>query len=662
MITAAAVVSSYTAVFAEDAVSFDKLLNAQTAVLDAVTDADKEAAAEEIVTEDIADAELTGTAALNSALASGWCGDDLQWTLDSSGQLLIYGSGPMYSYSGTVTGTHAPWYNYRSAITSISFSHTSNSADLPISVGDYAFLDLTELTSVSLYKYVSGIGDYAFKNCSSLRTVSFSDNVSDIGRGAFTNCSSLRSISLPDGISRLNAYMFNNCSALQYVYIPDGVSFIDKYAFYNCTALRDIYIPFTVSSVEPYTFANCISLSSLTLPSSLSSIKEYAFSGCRSLDNVTVPNSVYTIENNAFENCYSLKSITLSKNISKISDYTFSGCSALETLALPENVSKIGTYAFNGCNKLRCISLPDFLSVIGTSAFHNCSALTHIHIPYNTDWRYYSGRGELPTVSDYYININADGTCPSGVMCPLGMISWGSIITSQPNDFTVVKGSIASFDVTAVGTGLSYQWQYSPDGIVWNNCTSASAHTSSYSFIASLSHDGFRYRCIVADSYGNSYTSNPATLHVLENITISAQPEDRSAPLGGSAEFSVTAAGTGLIYQWQYSTDGGSWVNIGTASASADTLTVSPLTLTMNGRYYRCVITDAYGNSVNTDTAQLIITSTSLPSDITVEELINCIATVNNIFADALPSSDYRVLTEDELKAIEAVLDFDYRK
>lgn len=660
MITAAAVVSSYTAVFAEDETSIDSPLDAQTA--ETVTDANTENSAEEADSLFITEEELTDAAALNTAVASGWCGDDLQWKLDSSGQLYIYGSGPMYSYSGTVTGNHAPWYNYRSSISSITFSGYDNDRYALISVGDYAFLDLTELTSVSLYKYVSDIGDYAFKNCTSLHTVSMSSSVTDIGMGAFTNCASLRSISLPDGISRLNAYMFNNCSALQYVYIPDGVSFIDKYAFYNCTALRNIYIPYTVQSIEPYCFANCVSLTSLTLPTSLSSIKEYAFSGCRSLDNVTVPDSVHTIDNNAFENCYSLRSVTLSKNISKIDDYTFSGCSALETLVLPENVSKIGTYAFNGCNKLRCIYLPSFLSVIGDSAFRNCSALTHIHIPYNTDWRYYSGRGGLPTVSSCYVNINADGTCPTGVSCPLGMISWGSIITSHPCDFNVVAGSIASFDVTASGTNLTYQWQYSPDGIVWNNCTSASAYTSSYSFIASLSHDGFRYRCIVADTYGNAYTSNPAVLHVLENITISAQPEDTSAPLGGRADFSVTAQGKSLIYQWQYTTEDGSWVNIGTASASADTLTVSPLTLAMNGRYYRCVITDAYGNSVNTDKAKLIITSTSLPSGITVEELINCIAVVNSIFTEDASASDTHILSEDELYAIEAVLNFDYRK
>ena len=44
-------------------------------------------------------AETSGVAAQSYYVAGGQCGDDLTWTLDSSGTLTISGTGPMYGYS-----------------------------------------------------------------------------------------------------------------------------------------------------------------------------------------------------------------------------------------------------------------------------------------------------------------------------------------------------------------------------------------------------------------------------------------------------------------------------------------------------------------------------------------------------------------------------------
>ena len=44
-------------------------------------------------------AETSGVAAQSYYVAGGQCGDDLTWTLGSSGTLTISGTGPMYGYS-----------------------------------------------------------------------------------------------------------------------------------------------------------------------------------------------------------------------------------------------------------------------------------------------------------------------------------------------------------------------------------------------------------------------------------------------------------------------------------------------------------------------------------------------------------------------------------
>ena len=65
-----------------------------------------------------------------------------------------------------------------------------------------------------------------------------------------------------------------------------------------------------------------------------------------------------------------------------------------------------------------------------------------------------------------------------------------------------------------------------------------------------LSHAGI-YLCQVNGSCGNLNT-NPASLTVNENIQISTQPTNKTVCPGTNVNFTVTATGTGLSYQWQF--------------------------------------------------------------------------------------------------------------
>ncbi|MDO5111610.1 MAG: InlB B-repeat-containing protein [Clostridia bacterium] len=85
--------------------------------------------------------------------------------------------------------------------------------------------------------------------------------------------------------------------------------------------------------------------------------------------------------------------------------------------------------------------------------------------------------------------------------------------------------------------------------------------------------------------------------------SIATQPQNVETTAGLPAVFSL-AAGTGLSYQWQLSTDdGASWAAIGGATAYA--YTTAATTAEQNGDQYRCVITDAHGLCATSNAATL---------------------------------------------------------
>ena len=94
---------------------------------------------------------------------------------------------------------------------------------------------------------------------------------------------------------------------------------------------------------------------------------------------------------------------------------------------------------------------------------------------------------------------------------------------------------------------------------------------------------------------------------ILENIQqslkIISQPENYTGKAGSTAEFIVEAEGEELSYQWQYSADGKRWYNSSVKAAKYR----SVLSEDRDGRMVRCVIEDAYGNSIVSDVVKMVI-------------------------------------------------------
>ena len=179
-------------------------------------------------------------------------------------------------------------------------------------------------------------------------------------------------------------------------------------------------------------------------------------------------------------------------------------------------------------------------------------------------------------------------------------------ITTQPSDVTAAVGDTAKFTVKASGSGLSYQWQYKKaGGSTWYNSSFTGAKTATMSVPVIAARDGYEYRCVVKDSNGNKATSSSAKLTV--KIKVASQPQSVTAAIGDTANYSVSATGVGLAYQWQYKKPGTtSWVNSTFTGAKTATMSV-PVIAARNGYEYRCVITDANGNTVNSSAAMLTV-------------------------------------------------------
>jgi hypothetical protein len=61
-------------------------------------------------------------------------------------------------------------------------------------IGEKAFNDCRNLTSVTIPNSVTSIGDSAFFGCRSLASVTIGNGVTMIGKHAFANCSSIKTI------------------------------------------------------------------------------------------------------------------------------------------------------------------------------------------------------------------------------------------------------------------------------------------------------------------------------------------------------------------------------------------------------------------------------------------------------------------------------------
>jgi len=139
-----------------------------------------------------------------------------------------------------------------------------------------------------------------------IKAVEMSGGLTAIGNCAFENCYNLTSVTISDCVTSIGWSAFKDCTNLTNVTIPNRVTSIGDYAFSGCSSLTNVTILDRVPS-----------------PDRVTSIGDYAFSGCSSLTNVTIPDRVTSIRESAFGDCTRLSEITFEGDAPKLYDNCF---------------------------------------------------------------------------------------------------------------------------------------------------------------------------------------------------------------------------------------------------------------------------------------------------------------------------------------------------
>ena len=226
------------------------------------------------------------------------------------------------------------------------------------------------------------------------------------------------------------------------------------------------------------------------------------------------------------------------------------------------------------------------------------------------------------------------GTSKSGPVT-VGLYDLANTRFTEDTTLYVIWGKAVQMTIYANGGML---FQYTPDGAVSLDDPYVTMVPAGDPIPVSVLNrmavrDGYSFAGLSTDAAGKQPVSpverdgvmcyvapeSDVTYYVQwAKITISAQPQDVTAAVGSEAVFTVSAEGNGLTYQWQFKKPAGNWTNSGASGCRTDTLTVTPYG-SMNGYQYRCVISNANGETLHTNAVKLLIstTITSQPKDVT---------------------------------------------
>jgi uncharacterized protein (TIGR02145 family)/uncharacterized repeat protein (TIGR02543 family) len=175
-------------------------------------------------------------------------------------------------------------------------------------------------------------------------------------------------------------------------------------------------------------------------------------------------------------------------------------------------------------------------------------------------------------------------------------------ITSQPANLSLTVGQSGTFSVVASGSNLSYQWKKDTTAI-------PGADSSTYTIPSvTIADSGAVFTCDVSNS-AEKVTSAAAILSVVSAVTVPvilAHPLALTLTEGELAQFSVSAKGANLKYQWQKDS-----TNItGEISSS---LSITAVVSADSGHSYRCVVSNTAGSVTSSSALLEVVKSVFLP-------------------------------------------------
>ncbi len=259
-----------------------------------------------------------------------------------------------------------------------------------------------------LYK-VTAIGENAFSNCPNLTSIEIPNSVTTIRENAFSNCPNLTEVRIKSESILNKKYTPDNNlknifgNQVKQYYLGRSIG---DYAFSGCTGLTSVSGDFR--TIGNHAFSGCTSLTSINL-AKLTTIGDYAFFGCTSLTqsisisntfiylpasykgSYSIPYRIHYIAKGAFSDCSGLTSINVDNNnnyYASIEGVLFNY--AKDTIiqypqdysqteyVIPNSVTTIGNDAFYACSNMTSVTIPASVTTIEKKAFFGCSKLTSI--------------------------------------------------------------------------------------------------------------------------------------------------------------------------------------------------------------------------------------------------------------------------------------------
>mgnify|MGYP002857011569 FL=1 len=303
-------------------------------------------------------------------ISSGFCGaqgENLTWTLDENGLLMISGEGAMQDFAWD----DSPFF-FNTSIESVVITEGVTH------IGQFAFLSCYSISSVSLPESLESIAGSAFTQCFAMHEVALPDHLQSLGDGAFATCGLSGSMFIPASVSEIGygAFLETALEAIEvdpdnpnYVSV-DGVLFTkDMKTLLQYPERRpgSIYeVPDGTEQFSSISFFSCTELESVFLPASLREIDEdQCFQFCDALQEITVD-----AEN---LNYASLDGVLFTKDVKKLIRYPDNREAV--TYAIPDGVETIGPFAFFHSLHVTKIDIPEGVEGIGWCAFGECQNL-----------------------------------------------------------------------------------------------------------------------------------------------------------------------------------------------------------------------------------------------------------------------------------------------
>ncbi|NJN34383.1 MAG: hypothetical protein HC817_09165 [Saprospiraceae bacterium] len=207
------------------------------------------------------------------------------------------------------------------------------------------------------------------------------------------------------------------------------------------------------------------------------------------------------------------------------------------------------------------------------------------------------------------------------------------VLSSSSTAAAICSGATVSYAPTSATSGTAFSWSRA---LVSGITESAAKGTDNPNEVLTNTTSAPITVTYVYSLTANSCTNTQSvTVVVNPTPTITTNPTNTTRCPAANATFTAAATGATLSYQWQVSVNGGStWSNI--SGEMSPTLTLSSVSLSMNGNQYRLEVKENALCPVYSTAATLTVQNPAIPLTVTVNPGNGgnmCIGIVRNISA-----------------------------